>query len=294
MNPNITALLTEKIDSFPTLPTVVTRVMQVTADPKSSTKDLLAVISPDQSLTMSILKMANSAFFGLPREISSLQQALTILGFKEIQNLVLAKAVFNSFKNVQKNGPFDINKFWEHSFLCGLLSKIIANDIKKDNNEFFVAGLIHDIGKLIIFLAIPREFYRIIQTPTSVTFRMFQEEQHILGLTHGEIGMKLLKRWLFPETLITAVGFHHSPHEVENHTLFSLVVYLADLLTYLENSTDDNENAIQLEESLFHPDTIRLLSSFGLEWNESALQRIQQELARCKEEEAGVLNMLLA
>ena len=151
MNPNVTVLLTEKIDSFPTLPTVVTRVMQVTADPKSSTKDLLAIISPDQSLTMSILKMANSAFFGLPREISSLQQALTILGFKEIQNLVLAKAVFNSFKNIQKNGPFNINKFWEHSFLCGLLSKIIANDIKKDNNEFFVAGLIHDIGKLIIF-----------------------------------------------------------------------------------------------------------------------------------------------
>jgi len=142
---NIVAL-TACIQSFPTLPTVVNRVMEITANPESSTTELMDVIRPDISLTAVILKTANSAFFGLSRKVSTLDQAITILGFKEIRNVVIARAVFDSFKHLKKDKQFNINSFWEHSFVCGIVAKVIAQDMKYPANEFFIAGLIHDIG----------------------------------------------------------------------------------------------------------------------------------------------------
>ena len=237
--------------------------------------------------------MANSAFFGFPREVRSLQQALTILGFKEIQNLVLARAVFNSFKNIKKNGAFDINQFWEHSFVCGLLSKIIANDIQKDNNEFFVAGLIHDIGKLIIFLAMPVEYDRIIQSAKPMGFKMLQEEQQVLDLSHDEVGMKLLRKWLFPESLISAVEFHHNPHGAKSHSLLPIVVHGADLLAHLVKLENPHDNP-QLMEFLLRSDFVTLAQANGLEWNEDALINFQRELEKRMDENATTLNLLLS
>ena len=108
MDSDTISTLTARIDSFPTLPTVVAEVIEITANPESSARDLMRVIESDQSLTTAILKIANSAFFGLARGVSSLQQALTVLGFTEIRNVVLARAVFSSFKNLRKDHQFNI------------------------------------------------------------------------------------------------------------------------------------------------------------------------------------------
>jgi HD-like signal output (HDOD) protein len=286
--------LSARIDSFPTLPTVVTRVMEVTANSESSAGDLMRVISPDQSLTATILKMANSAFFGLTRKISSLPHALTVLGFTEIRNLVLAKAVFNSFKNLKDTDSFGISNFWEHSFLCGLAAKIIAKDLRASSNEFFVAGIIHDIGKLVIYMALPMEFSKIVQGTGSPNLRTFQAEESVLGVTHDKVGIKLLKRWMFPESLITAVGFHHRPHEAEKESLFPIVIHLADLLSHSDQSFDEEEYNPSINEELLDPEIVGLAQSHGLIWNESALERCRHELAKLKEEEAATLHLLLS
>lgn len=286
-------ILTSKIDSFPVLPTVVGRVMEITADPDSAPKDLINVISPDQSLTTTILKMANSAYFGLTREISSLQQALTILGFTEIRNLVLAKAVFNSFKNLKKGSKFDIRKFWEHSFICGIAAKIIATELKLPGNEFFVAGLIHDIGKLVIFMAMPDDFFKIIEASEPLIFNTYKAEKDILGVTHDEIGIALVKKWMFPENLITAVGFHHRPAEAAKQSLFPFVVYVADQLAHLNEFENSEDKEPLLKEKDIYPEIIKLSQSQNIEWNESDLKRFQDELAKKKEEEAGALSLFL-
>lgn len=287
------SILTSKIDSFPVLPTVVGRVMEITADPDSTPKDLLNVISPDQSLTTTILKMSNSAYFGLTREVSSLQQALTILGFTEIRNLVLAKAVFNSFKNLKKGSKFDIRKFWEHSFICGIAAKIIATELKRPGNEFFVAGLIHDIGKLVIFMAMPDDFSKIIEASEPLIFNTYKAEKDILGVTHDEIGMALVKKWTFPENLITAVGFHHRPAEAAKQSFFCFVVYVADLLAHLNEFENSEDKEPLLKEKDIYPEIIKLSQSQNIEWNESDLKRFQDELAKKKEEEAGTLSLFL-
>lgn len=153
------SVLISKINSIPTLPTVACQVIEITADPNSSADDLAKVVTPDISLTTKLLKMANSPFFGAIRRVTSLQHAITVLGFKEVRNLIISAVIFESFMKAEKMGNYDIGKFWKHSFVCGLAAKVIAADLKKASNEFFVAGLIHDIGKLVIYITSPHDFF---------------------------------------------------------------------------------------------------------------------------------------
>ena len=191
-----------QIESMPTLPTLALRVMEVTANPKSSANDLMEIIATDVSLTAKLLKIANSPFHGLSRKISTLQHAVTILGFKEIKNMVISTIAFESFKNIKQDDKFDLSKFWRHSLYCGLAAKIIAVDLKSSSNELFVAGLIHDIGKLVMYIAFPVEFLKQVDmmSPIKLKYTAYEAEKNVFEMTHDEVGMRLLKKWLFPES----------------------------------------------------------------------------------------------
>jgi len=269
--------------------------MQVTADPDSSVDDLMRVVMLDQSLVTLVLKTANSAFLGLPRKVDSIQQALTILGFAEIQNMALAKGVFDSFKNLKKGNQFDINRFWEHSFLCAISARILAVDFRSPRNDFFLAGLIHDIGKLAMVMWFPAQFSRIIEIAGPLNLRTYPAEKEVLGMTHEDVGMALLDRWLFPNNLISVVGFHHRPREAGNQRLFALVVHIADLLAHLNGCGDNEKNCKNsLGKSLFSAEIANMCESQGIEWNGSVLEKVNQELMRRKEEEAGFLDLLIS
>ena len=118
-----------QVDSFPALPATVNKVMEVTGNPESTAHDLMRAILPDQSMCATILKIANSAFFGMPREVATMEKAVVVLGFNEIRNIVLGKAVFTSFQKMPKQNREETNLFWEHSFTCGIAAKIIAEQI---------------------------------------------------------------------------------------------------------------------------------------------------------------------
>ncbi len=292
--PDPIATLTTRIDSFPALPMVVERIMALTADPESSAEDLMKVISQDQALATAILKMANSAFFGMARRVSSLQQAVTVLGFKEIRNLVLARSVFRSFKTLSSEGQFDIHRFWEHSFSCGLAAKIIGAELNMDKNECFVAGLIHDIGKLVIYLALPMKFSEIVNKAGHANLMTFDAEKITLGITHDKVGMDLLNKWLFPENLISAVGFHHQPHESKVEPLFSMTVFAADLLVHISELDNDAELENSLKQAFLSPEITDFFYSYGVKWQASALDTFQQALTQKKDEEAGIMGILLS
>lgn len=293
MSSKAVSVLINKINSFPTLPTVAIQVVQTTSNPKSSAKDLMDIINPDISLTAKILKIANSPFYGLSREIDSLQHAVTILGFKEIRNLVLSTVVFDSFKNIDENAKFDIKKFWKHSFVCGLAANILAADMKKASNEFFVAGLIHDIGKLVIYIALPNEFFKLVDItgPMKFKFMTFQAEKDVLGITHDEVGMGLLKRWNFPENLRTAVGFHHHPQETEEKSLLTFVVHTADILAHVCEMPAEDEDGNPLKTETFYPDIIKQAQTFGLKWDGPDLDRFRKTLAESIEKAADTFSL---
>jgi putative nucleotidyltransferase with HDIG domain len=293
MSSQAASTLIARLQSIPTLPTVALRVMEITANPKSSANDLMDIISPDVSLTSKILKIANSPFYGLTREISSLQHAVTVLGFKEIRNLVISTVAFDSFKNLGKNNKFDINKFWRHSFYCALAAKTIAVDMKIESSELFVAGLVHDIGKLAMYITFPGEFMMQaeIMNPLKIKYTAFEAEKDVFGMTHDEVGMKLLKKWMFPESLLTAVGYHHRPQEADKKSNFPMIVHVADILTHVYEMQDEAEEGEPFEADLFYGDAIKLSKTFGMEWDVSDLSRFQQTMAENIEKEADTIKL---
>ncbi|MCR4289632.1 MAG: HDOD domain-containing protein [Candidatus Scalindua sp.] len=293
MSSHAAATLIARIKSIPTLPTVALRVIEITADQKSSANDLMGIISPDVSLTTKILKIANSPFYGLTREISSLQHAVTILGFKEIRNLVISSVAFESFKNLKQDGKFDINKFWRHSFYCALAAKNIAVDLKIESSELFVAGLVHDIGKLAMYVTFPSEFMMQLEimNPLKIKYTSFEAEKDVFGMTHDEVGMQLLKKWMFPENLLTAVGYHHRPQEADRKSLFPIIVHTADILTHVYEMQVEDEEGDYFQTELFYGDAIKLSQSFGIDWNVSDLSRFQQSLKESIKKETGTIKL---
>lgn len=293
MSSQAASTLIARLKSIPTLPTVALRVMEITANPQSSANDLMGIISPDVSLTTKILKIANSPFYGLTREISSLQHAVTVLGFKEIRNLVISSVAFESFKNLRQDGKFDINKFWRHSFYCALAAKTIAVDLKIESNELFVAGLVHDIGKLAMYVTFPSEFMMQLEimNPLKIKYTAFEAEKDVFGMTHDEVGMKLLKKWMFPESLIIAVGYHHRPQEAEKKSLFPIIVHVADILTHVYEMQEENEEGENFQTELFYGDAVKLSQSFGIGWNLSDLSRFQQALKENIKKEANTIEL---
>ncbi|MCC7212835.1 MAG: HDOD domain-containing protein [Candidatus Brocadia sp.] len=287
------SVLISKINSIPTLPTVACQVIEITADPNSSADDLAKVVTPDISLTTKLLKMANSPFFGAIRRVTSLQHAITVLGFKEVRNLIISAVIFESFMKAEKMGNYDIGKFWKHSFVCGLAAKVIAADLKKASNEFFVAGLIHDIGKLVIYITSPHDFLKLVETAKhlKLKFKAFEVEKEIVGMTHDEVGMRLLKKWLFPESLLTAIGFHHRLQETDKRSLLPVVVHIADIFAHLyEMQTAGGVDDPAMTETLY-PDIIKRAQLYGIVWDESDLNRLQQAFAESIEKEAAAFNL---
>jgi len=294
MDPLHIQKLTHQIDTFPTLPAVVNRVLKITSDPDSTSTDLIKVIIPDIALTTCIIKVANSAFFGLSSQVRSLQQAVTVLGFIEIRNLVISKAIFDSFKNFNNVLQLDIQKFWEHSFLCGLSSKLLASRFSKDINEFFVAGLIHDVGKLIINISMPLESMQIIENVGPLKFKTHQIENKILGITHEALGMMILKRWMFPENLIISAGYHHCPGKAKTDNIFPSIVFTADLLCHLmETREDDSEQFNQIKESIF-PDIINVMRSHGVEWKTEDLEMLLDDLSAQIEKKSETIGLFIS
>ncbi len=288
------SILSASIDSLPTLPIIIERVMEITADPDSSTDDLMEVIHLDQSLTTTILKMANSAFFGRSRSVSSLKQCLTILGFKEIQDLVLAKAVFNSFKNLENLNQYNLALFWEHSFLCGLAAKVIGDSADDLESDLFVAGLIHDIGKLVICSAMPTEFSDITKTTGQFNPYMFKEEKKILNLSHDELGMKILQKWLFPDDLVLGVGYHHQPNELKKESaLVPAILYTADIAAHICMSDSFEQRDGIMQDPLLK-DMKDVWDKNSLSFDKNNFIDFLDEVNNRKEEEAAILNALFS
>jgi len=225
-------LIMQHIDSFPVLPESVTKLMKLTRDPESSAKDIMEAILPDQSLCFTILKIANSALFGRPKKVDSIQMAVMVLGFNEVQNIAVTKALINSFSKINAQHKIFVDKFWEHSFVCGIAARTIAQDLQIAPDVASMGGLIHDVGKLVM-LETFGEDYDIQYWMTNYTDeKLLQDEYKTFSFTHDEIGGQLMKEWCFPENLITAVACHHHPNDASAEKVLACIIQLADLLSF--------------------------------------------------------------
>jgi putative nucleotidyltransferase with HDIG domain len=282
----------KQTETLPSLPATVTNVMSVIANPESSGDDLVNAILPDQAMCATILKIANSAFFGIPREVASMDKAVNVLGFNEVYNIVLGKAVFNSFQKINQTNKKVIDAFWQHAFHCGLTAKIIAEDLKCPPSELFIGGLIHDIGKLIFFMSQPSSYLPILEMENIGYFlNCSKAEQHQFNVDHGTVGLHLLTRWMFPERLLNAVGYHHYPENCHNNTLYAIIVQLSDALSVLVTQ-DPPVKITQLytQITLLLPKSKELWEQHKLSIDDQQIQKWASALQASIEKDSAILS----
>jgi putative nucleotidyltransferase with HDIG domain len=282
-------LIKQHIDSFPVLPVTVTRLIKVTSDPESSARDVMDVILPDQSLCLTILKIANSALFGRPKKVDSIAMAVSLLGFNEVQRIALTKALINSFSKLSREHKRVIDKHWIHSFSCGMIARIIAKDLYISPDIAFMGGLIHDIGKLVMLETFLDDYTAEYWLTRFSDEEMLREELRIFSFTHDLIGGQLLRKWDFPENLVTAVSHHHSPTEAGEEKGLAHVIQLADLLSFAccnQDALGDEEILSVVRRSL--PDLFSDWLDLGLAADDDSIGRWFEWLVSNYEEGANL------
>jgi putative nucleotidyltransferase with HDIG domain len=211
-----------RIKNLPTIPGVVAKISRLVEKPETSAAEIGRLITQDQVLSAKVLRMANSAFFGMSRKISSIPQALMILGFDVVKGLVLTSSVFDM---IQKS----MAGLWEHSIGGAAAAGAVAETLGRDDaEEILVAGLLHDLGKVVLALNLPDDL-KLIQAQTGSGRLHFHEaEAAVLNFHHGEIGQWLAEHWNLPDSLAEPMRLHHHPERAVNHPEVTAIVHIAN------------------------------------------------------------------
>jgi len=198
--------LVDSIEDLPTLPEVVIEITRLVENPDTTAEDIYKIASTDISLSATMLKLVNSAFYGMSRSITSLETAIRILGFATVRNIALAAFVFDAF--LTGKGQFDYKAFWIHSIGTATASNILANRLRiKESGEHFVHGLLHDLGVVIYMQYLTDQFEQLRQL-VSEGKPLGKAEIEVSGCTHGELGWALAERWDFPPALCNVIRYH--------------------------------------------------------------------------------------
>ena len=223
-----------KIDELPTLPAVLPKLLSLTESEESHTAEIIDTISRDPALTSKILKVANSAYYGFQREISSLERAVVLLGFNMVRSLALSIGIIRNVPANKRNFHFSWEGLWIHSLAVATVMQELGKRFgRADDNEYlFIIGLLHDIGKVVLDQFFSKLFRRALEDswkPEEVELHV--AERNIFGFDHGEVGAMLLSRWRFPGKITDCIAFHHrseAPAAVNGNDLAMLRI--ADVL----------------------------------------------------------------
>lgn len=222
--------LVQQIDSLPTLPTILQRVTEMVNNPKTSAVQLSRIILDDQAMTARLLRLVNSPFYGFPRRIATVTEAVTILGFHALRNLVLTASVVDLL-GADESVEFSPTRLWEHSIstavAAGLLARYTRHD---DREELFVGGLLHDVGKLVLYQFARREFLAAVSRARTGEMSLREAETALLGYSHDQVGRLLLERWKLPVRQAEAIACHHRPAVAQLAKREAAIIHLADIL----------------------------------------------------------------
>ena len=232
MNHELETLIMTASD-LPTIPVVATKVMQLIETDGVSAEELARVVSADPAVAARVLKISNSSFYGCQRQIQTLSHAIMMLGYNTLRSLVVAASV----KQVYKPYGLTEKMLWEHSFGAGLAARLIANKTRLVNEEeAFLGGLFHDIGKIIMNFFDSQQFQKVMEKCYNEQISFLAAEQQVYSYTHAEVGGLVIKKWNFPEMLMKAVLQHHyfdfGEDEEPSQIKLTCVVGLANLFCH--------------------------------------------------------------
>ena len=215
---------------LPEVPSIVFELNDVIANPRSSADDIAKVVQTSPSLTTMLLKLVNSTFYSLTSKIDKISSAVILIGTKEIAALALGISILTTFDKIPKK-IVDMFQFLKHSFACGIIARMLASQNGIPHTEqFFVSGLLHDLGRLILYSNFPEDSRNIINLSRSTNKLLSEVEKDCLGCNHSHIAKLLIKQWKLPISLENNIFYHHNPSEAPQPVPATLV-HLADIIT---------------------------------------------------------------
>ena len=218
---------------------VLEEIEKLLESPECSLVTIGEAIEKEPDLTARLLRLANSSFYGFSSRLSTVTEAISLIGIQQVQDLILASSIISQFSGVEDEFV-SMESFWQHSLACGTCSRLLAMEKRLPKaDKFFVAGLLHDMGRLVLYSRAPQEAKEVFSLYQKEHVLLYEAEKRVLGFDHQQIAGAVLQLWKFPNNLIQAVSFHHQPEAAENARQEASVVHLADHLV----------NALQLGSS---------------------------------------------
>jgi HD-like signal output (HDOD) protein len=215
---------------IPTLPAIYYQIMEALNDPDETLEGIARVIEQDPSLTIRLLGLVNSPFFGFSNNISKLSQAIGAIGTIHLRELVLSTTVISQFKNIPEKYA-TMESFWTHGIACGLAAKELSKTLSLgDPDELYVIGMIHDIGSLLIYKGASEKAALVLERCNDWGLNLINAEQEVLGFDHTQVGEALTQKWDLPENFSEAIRFHHDPLTAPESTKETAILYVANYI----------------------------------------------------------------
>jgi putative nucleotidyltransferase with HDIG domain len=226
--------LVNRVDEIPLFSQTVTKILRLVEDPKSCARDVEREILKDQGFTAKVLKLANSTYFGVTRQISTVAQATTILGFQTIKSMVLASTVGKVLNAALPGYALEREALWKQSQICAITARVISKKIKfAQPDQAYTAGLLKDIGKVILDHYLSSQFQEVMNQVEEGKQSFSELEESILGFNHGQVGARIAEKWNLPNDLVEAIEFHHEPEKAVINKKLVAITHIADGLVMM-------------------------------------------------------------
>lgn len=264
--------VTDNIHRLPSLPAVVNELILALSNEGLSVDELAHGIEKDQALSARALRVANSPFYGMQKSVSSIHDAIVVLGFRAVSSLVTTAALTDFFSGTTRTW-FDQSTFWRHSLGAAVCSRKLAGKAGLDPEIGFTAGLLHDIGRLLLVVCCPEQYEAVLAHRNEHDDYLLTVERDLLGVTHAQAGEALARHWNFSPDIVAAVANHHQP-DGNNGAGYDDVAHVADILAHgLDFAREPGALASPLDESS--------LARLGIDWAQlaAALPAIEKEFA---------------
>ena len=274
MNKYLLSKILLKVESFPSMPEAGAKLLVLLKDPKTPVTEIEKILRNDPGLTTNVLKLANSAFFGIPSKVGSVKQAFILLGAKRFTELVLATCTCSVMDKAIDGYELPPGELWRHSIAVSNAAEALVKYKKiGGSKDIFTPALLHDLGKLVLGRFVKEEFDGIKSIVASgVPYEI--AEHMALGTDHAEIGEQILSQWSFPQDVVNAVRFHHNPDAVHDANMQIDIVYLANLLCRKNETSNGNEkqpaglSPALIKRLDIEPDELEFISGKISQWND--------------------------
>ena len=236
--------LMSKTETVASLPAIYDEIVKVVNDPRSSANDVANVISSDPGLTARLLRLVNSAFYGFPGRVETVTRATTLAGMNELSQLALATSVLKAFSEGYGQ-RIDMSSFWRHSLCCGVMARLLAEHLRESNPErYFVTGLLHDIGRLVIMAQLPLITSEALRVASQSRRPLCMVEHDLVRFSHADVGRALLEKWNLPEGQRQAVARHHSVRSGSEYAVEIGTVHVADVIAHVLRIGTSGESVV--------------------------------------------------